>query len=128
MADEKLLKNELLKDELLKDELLQDELLSEEQLEQVAGGNIYQMEDDAAQFKKLGVLSEHINDHDKIALKAAFAAYGITTEQHGRGFEFGITTPGEDNKYFLGNQEISRATAWQIVNSKWAQGNRPRVF
>jgi hypothetical protein len=98
-----------------------DEILSDEELEQVAGGDIYQMEDDSKNFKKLGVLSQFVNDHDKIALKAAFAAYGITTEQHG-GYL------GEDNKYFLGNQKISRETAWQIVNTKWAQGNRPRVL
>ncbi len=98
-----------------------DEILSDEELEQVAGGDIYQMEDDSKNFKRLGVLSQFVNDHDKNALVAAFAAYGITTEQHG-GYL------GKDNKYFLGNQKISRETAWQIVNTQWAQGNRPRVL
>ncbi len=106
MADEKILENEKLDDE---------------QLENVAGGNIYQMEADAANFKKLGVLSANVDKHDKNAITAAFAAYGIATEQHG-GYL------GKDNKYSINGQKIDRDTAWAFVQQRWNAGYRPQVL
>ena len=62
---------------MAEEKILDSEKLEDEQLDQVAGGNQFQMEDDIKRLKSLGVLSEGVDKHDKDAIKQAFKAYGM---------------------------------------------------
>ncbi len=104
---------------MAEEKILDSEKLEDEQLEQVAGGNQWQMEDDIKSFKSLGVLSDGVDKHDKDAIKKAFAAYGIEAEPHGGWL-------GADNEYFLGGRKISREEAWAEVRVQ-ARTYRPTV-
>jgi hypothetical protein len=66
------------------------------------------------------VFSPFVNDHDKDALRAAFASYGIIIEPHGGHW-------GKKNKYSLGGQDVSRDVAWYHVQTLYNQGVRPHV-
>lgn len=101
------------------EKILDSEKLEDEQLEQVAGGNQWQMEDDIKRFKSLGVLSDGVDKHDKDAIEKAFAAYGIKAEPHGGWL-------GADNEYYLGGKKISREEAWADVMQQ-AKTYRPTV-
>ena len=104
------------------EKILDSEKLEDEQLDQVAGGNQFQMEDDINRFKSLGILSDGVDKHDKDAIKKAFAAYGITADPHGGWGLFGIG----DNEYYRGGKKISREEAWADVMQQ-AKTYRPTV-
>ena len=104
---------------MAEEKILDSEKLEDEELEQVAGGNQFQMEDDINRFKSLGVLSDGVDKHDKDAIRKAFAAYGIKAEPHGGWL-------GADNEYYLGGRKISRREAWEEVRFQ-AKNFRPQV-
>ena len=103
---------------MAEEKILDSEKLDEEQLDNVAGGTMWQMEDDINRFKSLGVLSPSVAKHDKDAIEKAFAAYGIKAEAHG-----GIWS---DNQYYFNGKQISRNEAWEKVRFQ-SQNYRPQV-
>ena len=101
-------------------ENLQNAKLDDEELENVAGGTMYQMEKDIQHFKELGVLSDRTDEHDKDAIRRAFRAFGIEAEPHG-----GCIS---GNEYTYRGDSISRKEAWNIVQDQYYLDNyRPRV-
>ena len=100
-------------------EILKDEQLTDAQLNDVAGGTYVQSASDALKFKELGVkvydteiAGVPVLMHDQfIKLRETFQKYGVTVEDHG-----GLTN---DNKYFIGGEEVSRDAAWKHITAQF---------
>ena len=102
-------------------EILKDEILSDEELENVAGGTYLESADDAKNFKKLGIdigakeiAGIPVLFHDEfVKLRDTFQQYGVTIKDHG-----GLIN---DNKYFIGDKEVSREDAWKHINAQFGK-------
>ncbi len=100
-------------------EILKDEQLTDAQLNDVAGGTYVQSASDALKFKELGVkvydteiAGVPVLMHDQfVKLRETFQKYGVTVEDHG-----GLTN---DNKYFIGGEEVSRDAAWKHITAQF---------
>ena len=97
---------------MAEEKIREDEMLEGEQLEKVAGGTTYQIEDDIKTLKYMGIVPASSNLHDTGLLERAFSLYGIDVETHGG---------GKDNKYIVregqfAGQDVGQDGAWKIVN------------
>lgn len=100
-------------------DILKDEQLTDAQLNDVAGGTYVQSASDALKFKELGVkvydteiAGVPVLMHDQfVKLRETFQKYGVTVEDHG-----GLTN---DNKYFIGGEEVSRDAAWKHITAQF---------
>lgn len=100
------------------EKILKEEILSDDELDNVAGGTYLESADDAKKFKELGVkiydaeiLDVPVLMHDQFEkLRSTFKEYGVTIKDNG-GFI-------NNNKYFIGDTEVTRETAWAHVESQ----------
>ena len=100
-------------------EILKDEILKDEELDNVAGGTYLESSADAIKFKENGVdlgipmigNTIAIMGHDEfVKLREAFNKYGVTIKDKG-----GLVN---ENKYFIGNKEVSRDDAWKHIEAQ----------
>jgi len=100
-------------------EILKDEILKDEELDNVAGGTYLESSADAIKFKENGVdlgipivgNAIAIMGHDEfVKLREAFNKYGVTLKDNG-----GLVN---ENKYFIGNKEVSRDDAWKHIEEQ----------
>jgi len=98
--------------------MAENKKLLNEQLENVNGGTYLESADDAKKFQALGIniYSEEIVDipilmhNEFVKLREAFNKFGVTIKDHG-----GLIN---ENKYFIGNNEVTRDEAWKHINSQ----------
>ena len=98
----------------MKDEkILQEEILSDEELEHVSGGEPNQTAGDSEFLNKLGYKADKESNSLASGVKKAWASAGITCKIY----------VWYDNKYYLGDTEISRKDAFRHVMKKrgWNQ-------
>ena len=85
-----------------------DEILSEDQLEQVAGGKGWEIEDDLQRFKDIGVLpywtSTDATENANLA-KETFARYGVQVK-----YSF-----ADKNAYFINGRPAQVGEVWDRI-------------
>lgn len=101
----------------MKDEkILDEELLTDEELDNVAGGNKKETNQDLENFEAMG-MKIYVRADDLSAtyhytlnnLINAFQKYGVRYE-----YDFG----DKANKYFVGDKEYNHEEIWKYINSK----------
>jgi len=105
-------------DNMAEKNILKDEILNDEELDNVAGGTYLESASDAQKFKELGidigaeeVFGVPVLFHDEfVKLREAFNKYGVTIKDNG-----GLVN---ENKYFIGNKEVSRDDAWKHIEEQ----------
>ena len=105
------------------------ELLSDDELEKISGGSISQTCEDSYFLNRFGLCGRYsetgVEGSNNYFNDSAQADYEVHKAWKKAGIEC-VVSNGENNKYFLGKQEISRGEAYSIVAQKY-QGVGPII-
>lgn len=91
---------------MAEEKIFKDEIIDDAELEDVAGGYGWEINDDKERFAQLGIYITS-SKNDERQLKKAFASFGIKVETyHGN-----IT----ENEYSRNGHKITREQAWNYI-------------
>ena len=98
------------------------EALSDEELNGVAGGTFLEILNDVNEFEKFG---EPVSNNRTAGLpmlmenlRNTFKKYGVELKDNGD-LVGDLLGTSKANKYFIGNNEVSRAQAWEHIKSQF---------
>lgn len=110
------------RDENLKKINAELEMMSDEELDNVAGGCWRQTCEDSYFLNRFGLCGRYsetgVEGSNNYFNDSAQANYEVHKAWKKTGIEC-VVSIGENNKYFIGKQEISRTEAYRIVEEKY---------
>ena len=97
---------------------INDELeqLSDEELENVAGGTIKEMEEDAERFRSLNIpIYVEKGGSGMMEYESLTVSLAVEFEKQGVNYRYSSSNP---NQYFIDGKQVSRDEAWKHIYSK----------
>ena len=99
---------------MAEEKILKDELLSEEELDNVAGGKAWELQEDADYLRRYGLLGS--GPVDKVQIEAAINRAGILN-----GISLGCDLHNGDksNSYYINNEKYSHDGFWREIKRRY---------
>lgn len=97
---------------MAEEKIINDEIIEDEELEGVAGGASWEIQDDANRLRALGVLG--YGRVDKQQVNDAFTGLGL-------GIGTDLKLGREKNSYYINHKKVSREKLWNYIYENRSQ-------
>ena len=103
---------------MAEEKILKEEIMSEEELDNVAGGKAWELQEDADYLRRYGLLGS--GPVDKVQIEAAINRAGILN-----GISLGCDLHNGDksNSYYINNKKYSHDGFWREIKRRYPMPN-----